>query len=418
MATPEKYDCIALGSGEAGKLVPFLLSGQYGRKCIVIERKWIGGSCPNIACLPSKNIMHSSTIAHEARMNHKHGLGVSDAESLKSDMAIVRKRKDEMLKTVNGFRDLFDQFKVELTVGEGRFVEPKVIQVSNGRLLTADNIVICTGSRAIVDGNIPGLLDSKPMTHIKILDLDVLPSHLIIIGGGYIGVEFAQAYRRFGSEVTIIQRGDQLLPKEDQDVISCLTGILEKEGIRVLLNTTVVSVSGVSGESIDVKLKTKEGSTVKETTIHGSHILVASGRLPNTEDLDLNKAGVEKTAAGHILVDEQLRTSVPGVYAAGDCAGSPYFTHMGWDDFRVILGDIVGSPRPEGTRGRLVPSVLFTTPELAQVGLREKEAKAKGLAYRLVKATWAQRFYGLTLSIPWQLKDLQRRYWPKIVIRA
>jgi pyruvate/2-oxoglutarate dehydrogenase complex dihydrolipoamide dehydrogenase (E3) component len=392
MAAAEKYDCIAIGSGEAGKLVPFILSGQYGKKCAIIERKWIGGSCPNIACLPSKNILHSADIAHETRMTHKHGMDVNDAKSLKSNMAVVKNRKVEMVKTLNGFLDLFEQFKVELIRGEGRFVGPKVVQVSDGRLLTADNIVICTGSRALVDAGIPGLVESKPMTHIEILDLDVLPSHLIIIGGGYVGVEFAQAYRRFGAEVTVIQSQEQILPKEDNDVVTCLAGILEKEGIRFLTNTTVESVSGLSGQSVTLKLKSTNGAALAETSVQGSHILVASGRLPNTEDLDLDKAGLKKTASGHVVVDEQLRTAVPGVYAAGDCAGSPYFTHMGFDDFRVILGSITGSPRPEGTRGRQVPSVLFTTPELAQVGLREKEANAKGIEYRLVKASMGSTF--------------------------
>jgi len=392
MSTPEKYDCIAIGSGEAGKLVPFILSGKYGKKCAIIERKWIGGSCPNIACLPSKNIMHSADIAHETRMTHKHGMDVKDASSLKSNMAIVKNRKVEMVKTVNGFLDLFEEFKVELIRGEGRFVGPKLVQVSDGRLLTADNIVICTGSRAIVDSSIPGLVESKPMTHIEILDLDTLPSHLIIIGGGYVGVEFAQAYRRFGAEVTVIQRNEQILPIEDNDVVACLAGILEKEGIRFLTNTTVESVSGLSGQSVSLKLKSTNGATLQETSIQGSHILVAAGRLPNTEDLDLEKAGIQKTAAGYVAVDEQLRTATPGVYAGGDCAGSPHFTHMGWDDFRIILGDITGSPRPEGTRGRQVPNVLFTTPEVAQVGLREKEANAKGIEYRLVKVSMGSAF--------------------------
>ena len=392
MATPEKFDCIAIGSGEAGKLVPFILSGNHGKKCAIIERKWVGGSCPNIACLPSKHIMHAANIAHETRMTQKHGMNLMNAKDLKSNMAVVKERKVEMVNTINGFRDLIDQFKIELIRGEGRFVGPKTVQVSDGRLLTADNIIISTGSRALVDTSIPGLVESKPMTHIEILDLDVLPSHLIVIGGGYVGVEFAQAYRRFGAEVTLIQRREQILPKEDNDVVACLAGILEREGIRILTNTTVESVSGTSGQSVSLNLKSTNGAPLAETSIQGSHILVAAGRLPNTEDLDLDKAGIKTTALGHVVVDEQLRTAVPGVYAGGDCAGSPYFTHMGWDDFRVILGNIMGSPRPEGTRGRQVPSVLFTTPEVAQVGLTEREAKAKGIEYRLVKASMASTF--------------------------
>ncbi|KIV91170.1 hypothetical protein PV10_05739 [Exophiala mesophila] len=162
MATPEQYDCIAIGSGEAGKLVPLVLSSQYGKKCAIIERKWIGGSCPNIACLPTKHIMHAAELAHECRMAHKHGLDVKEAKSLKADLALVKKRKDEMLETVNGFQDLLVQGKVEIIRGEGRFVGPKVVQVSNGRLLTAEHIIICTGSRAMVDASIPGLVDADP----------------------------------------------------------------------------------------------------------------------------------------------------------------------------------------------------------------------------------------------------------------
>jgi pyruvate/2-oxoglutarate dehydrogenase complex dihydrolipoamide dehydrogenase (E3) component len=264
--------------------------------------------------------------------------------------------------------------------------------LSNGQLLTADNIVIYTGSRAFVDASIPGLVESKSMTHIDLLHLDVLPSHLIIIGGGYVGVEFAQAYRRFGAEVTVIQRREQILPKEDNNVVARLTGILEREGIRFLTNTAVEPVSGLSGQSVTLKLKSTNGAALMETSVQGSHILVASGRLPNTEDLDFDKAGLKMTASGHAVVDEQLRTAIPGVYAAGDCAGSPYFTNIGWGDFWVVFGNITGSLRPEGTRGRQVPSVMFTTPELAQIRPREKEAKAKGIEYRLVKASMGSTF--------------------------
>ena len=200
----EHYDCIAIGSGEAGKLVPFLLSGQHNKKCAIIERQYIGGSCPNIACLPSKSVIHAANLAHEARMVHKHGLAIPGVQDLKSNLEVVKKRKDEMVKAIDGFRDLFEGFGVELIRGEGRFVSPKLVQVSGGRLLSAENIVICTGSRAVVDARIPGLVEARPITHVEILDLETLPSHLIIIGGGYVGLEFAQAYRRFGSEVTVI----------------------------------------------------------------------------------------------------------------------------------------------------------------------------------------------------------------------
>jgi pyruvate/2-oxoglutarate dehydrogenase complex dihydrolipoamide dehydrogenase (E3) component len=385
----EHYDCIAIGSGEAGKLVPFLLSGQHNKKCAIIERQYIGGSCPNIACLPSKSVIHAANLAHEARMTHKHGLAIPGVQDLKSNLEAVRKRKDEMVKAINGFQDLFEKFNVELIRGEGRFVSPGVVQVSGGRLLSAENIVICTGSRALIDASIPGLVEAKPMTHVEILDLEILPSHLIIIGGGYVGLEFAQAYRRFGSEVTVIQRGAQVLPKEDKDVVDCLSSILEEEGIRLLTGTTVESVEGTSGDEVTVHVVSSSGA---KTALDGSHLLVAAGRTPNVEDLDLAKAGIDITAAGHISVNDQLQTAVPHIFAAGDCAGSPYFTHMGWDDHRVILRNIIGSPRAEGTRGRQVPSVLFTSPELAHVGLRQQEADAQGIEYRLVKASMGSTF--------------------------
>lgn len=384
----EHYDCIAIGSGEAGKLVPFLLSGQHGKKCAVVERKWIGGSCPNIACLPSKNVIHAANLAHETRMTYRHGLDIPGAKDLKSDMRLVKQCKSEMVKTVNGFQDLFEKFNVELIRGEARFISPEVIRISDGRLLSADNFVICTGSRAMIDASIPGLVEASPMTHVEILDLETLPSHLIIIGGGYVGLEFAQAYSRFGSQVTVVQRGSQVLPREDKDVVDRLSSILENEGIRLLTKTTVKSVEGTNGSGVTVDLDSPNGKVV----LTSSHILVAAGRLPNVEDLNLAKAGIGITTAGHIAVNDQLQTAVPHIFAAGDCAGSPYFTHMGWDDHRIILGKIVGTPRAEGTRGRQVPSVLFTTPELAHVGLNQKEADAQGIEYRLVKASMGSTF--------------------------
>lgn len=388
MEKVEKYDCIAIGSGQAGKLVPFLLSGQHGKKCAVIERKWVGGSCPNIACLPSKHIIHAASLAHEARMTDRHGLDITDPERLKSRMELVKKGKSAMVETLNGFRDLFHQFNVELIQAEGRFISPEVVQTSDGRRLKADNFIISTGSRAKVDAGIPGLVDAEPMTHVEILDLDTLPSHLIIIGGGYVGLEFAQAYRRFGAEVTVIQRSAQLLRDEDEDVVHCLSSLLKDEGIHFWTDTTVSSVQGRNGESVVVDIQSPKGPAA----LNGSHILVAAGRAPNTEDLDLAKAGIATTKAGHIAVNHQLQSSVPHIYAAGDCAGTPHFTHMGWDDHRVILNNILGKPRPNGTQGRLVPSVLFTSPELAHVGLREKEAWAQGIKYRLVKASMGSAF--------------------------
>lgn len=316
----DHYDLLVIGSGEAGKFVPWLLSAKHGKKTAVIERRWIGGSCPNIACLPSKNLIHSAAIAHEVRRSSAFGMPLSgiDPEALKSDIPAVKARKDAMVHDVNGFRGLFDAFGVEIIRGEGKFLGPNQIQVDGHRILTADHILICTGSRARVDPGIPGLLEAKPMTHVELLDLDVLPSHLIIIGGGYVGVEFAQAYVRLGAQVTLVQRNSQVLPREDEDVVQALTGILVREGVRVITSANIQSVAGTSGENVIVPVRSS--STGEERLLQGSHILVAAGRVPNTADLNLDAVGIRTTAAGHIEVDEQLRAS-DSVFAAGDCAG-------------------------------------------------------------------------------------------------
>lgn len=317
---PDHYDLLVIGSGEAGKFVSWMLSAKHGKKTAVIERGRVGGSCPNVACLPSKNVIHSAAIAHEVRRASAFGVSLSgiDPASLKSDMPVVKARKDAMVKDVNGFQGSFDMFGVEIIRGEGTFVGPNEIQVGCGRALTANHILICTGSRARVDARIPGLLEARPMTHIELLDLDVLPAHLIIIGGGYVGVEFAQAYARLGSHVTLVQRGDQLIPREDEDVVQALSGILAKEGVRIITSADVQSASGTNGEEVTVSIRSSPGG--EEKVLRGSHILMATGRIPNTADLNLDAAGIKTTAAGHIVVDEQLRAST-SVFAAGDCAG-------------------------------------------------------------------------------------------------
>jgi pyruvate/2-oxoglutarate dehydrogenase complex dihydrolipoamide dehydrogenase (E3) component len=387
----EHFDYVSLGSGEAAKYIAWTLASQHSKKwkCAVIEHQWIGGSCPNVACLPSKNVVNSAHVAHLAREASAYGLGAfvadsADAPGLKAEMSVVKQRKVGM---VDGLVQMhigkFEDTHVELIRGHGTFVGPKTIEV-NGRLLTGDAVVICTGSKAVVDSGIPGFVDAKPLTHVEILNLETLPSHLIILGGGYIGLEFAQAFRRFGSEVTVIDRNSHILKVEDEDIASALTEILAREGIKFLTRTSVTQVSGISGDEVTVSL-----SGAEATTIRGSHLLAATGRTPNTSGIGLAEAGIKLTERGHVSVDEQLRTSVDGVFAVGDCAGSPHFTHIAYDDFRLVSSYLTGSPRPGGKAGRQVPSVLFTHPELAQVGLREKEAKARGVPYRLTKLPMA-----------------------------
>lgn len=300
-------------------------------------------------------------------------------------MLAVRERKREM---VQGLVDMhagkFRDFGVEVVWGEGRFVGAKSIEVSTEsgkRVLTADKIVVSTGSRARID-DILGLKEAKPLTHIKVLELDVVPSHLVVLGGGYIGLEFAQAIRRLGAEVTVIDRNERFLKKEDQDVSDALLGLLKEEGVRFCPSTTITEVSGESGKAVMVK-----GTTAgKPFELTGSHILCATGRLPNTDNIGLEEAGIKLTGRGFIETNEMLETSSEDVFAVGDCAGSPNFTHIAFDDFRIVRDVLTGKVAiPMRRTDRQVPFTLFTTPELAHVGLREHEAVSKGIKFRLAK---------------------------------
>ena len=386
---PNHYDILVLGSGEAGKYIAWTLASQAGKRCAVIERRWLGGSCPTIACLPSKNVVHTANIIHEASRGQVYGI-LNSPGKVDVAMTLVRERKREM---VTGLVDMhagkFKEFGVELVWGQGTFVGKKSIEVvgkdGERRILTGDNIVVSTGSRARID-DIPGLKAANPLTHIEILELDMLPSHLIILGGGYIGLEFAQAMRRLGAEVTVLERNNRLLKKEDGDIVAALEGVLKNDGVKIITSTTITSVTGQSGTSVNLS-GTCSNSPF---TIKGSHILCATGRLPNTANIGLEEAGITLTSQGYISTDENLETSSPDVYAVGDCAGSPNFTHIAYDDFRIVSSILLGQPqRPNRKSSRQVPFTLYTTPELAHVGLREHEAVSQGLKFRLAKMPMA-----------------------------
>jgi pyruvate/2-oxoglutarate dehydrogenase complex dihydrolipoamide dehydrogenase (E3) component len=389
---PEVYDVVVLGSGEAGKYVAWTLARQ-GRKAAVIERKYVGGSCPNIACLPSKNVVHSAKVASYFSRSEEFGI---TKDVWKIDMSVVRDRKRKM---VDGLVEMhLDNFKAsgaELIIGSGRFVGPKTIEITlpegGNRTLRGNSVVISTGSRAAAEP-IPGLKEVEPLTHIEALELDVIPEHLLILGGGYIGLEFAQAMRRFGSRVTIIERNAQLAHREDPDVTEMLHGLCRDEGIEVVTSARVTSVEGRSGDA--VILHTVRGGA--EIKLEGSHLLVAAGRTPNTQGIGLELAGVETTDRGHVRVNERLQTTAPDVWAVGDCAGSPNFTHIAFDDFRVVRDNLAGGHRV--TTGRQVPFCMFTDPEFARIGLSEREAKEQGIAYRLTRVPMIAVLRTRTLS--------------------
>lgn len=386
MPATDHYDTISIGSGEAGKYICWNLSSA-GKKTAVIEHKWLGGSCPNIACLPSKSILYSADVLHSSQKYAATGLLKTTDTGV--DMGVVRERKKEM---VNGLiethKGVFEKSGAELILGHGTLVSEKTVEVElkdgGKRTLTADNIIISTGSRERIPDT-PGLKESKPLTHIELLELDEVPKHLVILGGGYSGLEFAQAFRRFGAEVSVIERNATILKKEDEDVSSALADILRQEGIKFFTSTSISNISGTSGYS--VCLTGSQNSQPFDIT--GTHLLVAGGRVPNTEDTGLATIGVELTASGHIKVNEYLQTNVPHIFAVGDCAGSPHFTHVAFDDFRIVTGLLNDKQPLRSTTNRQVPYTLYTSPELAHVGLSEDAARKAGLQYRLAKLPMA-----------------------------
>lgn len=379
MVNPERFDALVLGSGEGGKYLAWHLA-RSGRRVAVVERRLVGGSCPNTNCLPSKNEIWSAKVADLARRGGTFGTRTGPVAV---DMAQVRQRKRDMVAGLVAMHlELYEASGAILVMGEGRFVAPKTIEVSlndgGTRLMAGDQVFLNIGTHAAIPP-IPGLAAADPLTNVEALELDVVPEHLLVLGGGYVGLELAQAYRRFGSRVTIIEHGPQLAGREDPDVAEEVRRFLTAEGIDVLLAATALRVQGRSGEAVSVTLQTDRG----ERTLDGSHVLVAAGRRPNTEGIGLDRAGVERDAHGYIAVDEQLATSAPETWAIGECAGSPQFTHVSFDDFRVIRDNLAGINRT--TRGRLVPYCMFTDPPLGRVGLSEVEAQRQGLAVRVAR---------------------------------
>jgi pyruvate/2-oxoglutarate dehydrogenase complex dihydrolipoamide dehydrogenase (E3) component len=379
MPQSKQFDVLVLGSGTGGKLIAWHMA-QSGRRTAVVERRWVGGSCPNIACMPSKNEILSARIAHLARHGRDYGTVTG---SVTVDMATVRRRKRDMVeRQIATHMQIYRTSGAELIMGSGRFLAPKTLEVKlndgGTRVLAADKVFLNVGTHAAIP-NVPGLEEAQPLTHVEALDLDYLPQHLIVVGGGYSGLELAQAYRRFGSDVTIIESGPQLLAREDIDVSREMRRILGEEGIQVLVEAKLLQVSGRSGDKVTLTVGTASG----DQHIDGSDLLVAVGRIPNTAGIGLEGAGVELDGRGYIRVNGRLETSAPDVWAVGECAGSPQFTHISEDDFRIIRDNLAGGNR--STRDRLVPYSMFTDPPLARVGLSEGEAERQGVIVRVAK---------------------------------
>ena len=377
--SPEQIDVLILGSGQGGKALAWHM-GQSGRRAAVVERRWIGGSCPNIACMPSKNEIWSAKVAHLAHHAGQFGTVPGPVET---DMAAVLQRKRDMVNhEIELHLQNYRSSGAELIMGRGRFVAPRTIEVhlndGGTRVLAGERVFLNLGTHPAVP-DIPGLKEARPLTHIEALELDYLPAHVILIGGGYVGLEMAQAYRRFGSRVTVVEPAPRIMTREDPDIADELQRILSSEGIQFIVAAEILHVRGRSGEEVAVSLRTAAG----QRTIEGSDILVATGRVPNTDGIGLDVAGVGLDDRGYIRVNERLETSAPAVWAIGECAGSPQFTHASIDDFRIIRDNLAGGNR--STHDRLVPYCMFTDPPLARVGLSESEARAQGIAVRVAR---------------------------------
>jgi pyruvate/2-oxoglutarate dehydrogenase complex dihydrolipoamide dehydrogenase (E3) component len=369
MTTPTHFDAIIVGAGQAGPSLAGRLAAA-GRKVAIIERKLFGGTCVNTGCTPTKTLVASAYVAHKARTAKSYGINV--AGPVTADMKALKARKDAILLKSRGNIENWLRGMQNCTVytGHARFESPTEIRVGDS-LISAPQIFLNVGGRANVP-DMPGVKDVPFLTNSTLLDLDTLPRHLVVVGGSYVGIEFAQAFRRFGSEVTIVEMGPRLVKREDEDVSASVKEILEKEGINIRLNAECVTLAH-HGQGIEVDVNCPDDSNPSI----GSHVLLAVGRRPNTDDLGLEKAGVAVDKHGYIRVDDQLRSSVPGIWAMGDCNGMGAFTHTAYNDFEIVAANLLDN-HPRCVSDRIPTYALYMDPPLARVGMNEREVRKSG----------------------------------------
>ncbi len=368
-----KYDAIVVGSGQAGNPLAFRLA-DLGWSVALIEEKNLGGTCINVGCTPTKTMVHRAQVAHYARSASRWGV---NATAVSVDLAKIVAQKDEVVLSFRGGqqRRVDERKNLRLYRSRTRFTAPHQLQVGD-EIIESEKIFINTGGRPSIPA-IPGLREVPFLTNESIMQLTKVPEHLLVLGGGYIGLEFGQMFRRYGSRVTVIHQGPQIVPREDPEIAAELQKALEEEGLEFLLKVRTETVRGKAG-AITLSCKLPEGAA----EVGGSHLLVATGRIPNTDDLGLEKASIATNKDGSIEVNTRLETSVPGIWALGDCKGGPAFTHISYNDFQIVYGNLVEG-KNLSTENRLVPYCVFTDPQLGGVGMTEKEARAKGYKLKI-----------------------------------
>jgi pyruvate/2-oxoglutarate dehydrogenase complex dihydrolipoamide dehydrogenase (E3) component len=402
MSATESYDALVIGSGQGGTPLSRALA-EAGLRTALIEREHVGGTCVNEGCTPTKTMVASARVAYLARRGSDYGVNTGP---IAVDMKKVRERKRAIVDSFrNGSQALLQKTKgLDLVFGEARFIGPHTVHVAikgGDRVLTAEKIFINAGARAAVP-QVEGLSGVPFLDNKSIMELDAVPEHLLVLGGGYIGVEFVQMFRRFGSQVTIAQMGTRLITHEDDDVCEEITKIFREDGIEVFTEAKTHRAR-FAGGTISLEVNTPAG----QKTLKGSHLLVATGRVPNSDTLDVKTAGIAMDAQGWIQCNDRLETNVPGVWALGDIKGKPMFTHISYDDYRVIRSNVL-EKKNASIAGRILPYTVFMDPQVGRVGMTEEEARKSGKKVRVFKMPSSRVARALEM-------DESRGFWKAVV---